>query len=86
PSAIGANLDGIVRDEVNGAKDKELQLEVGLSFAMLWKRSMLTSAIGRGRLPERLHSSRFAVVEEPSIALSSAFCNRSSAIPRLERR
>ncbi|KAM3413955.1 hypothetical protein BST61_g10624 [Cercospora zeina] len=28
PSAIGANLDGVVRDEVNGAKDKELQLEV----------------------------------------------------------
>lgn len=28
PSAIGANLDSVIRDEVNAAKDKELQLEV----------------------------------------------------------
>ena len=28
PAAIGANLDQVIRDEVNGAKDKELQLEV----------------------------------------------------------
>ncbi|KAF2722326.1 Golgi phospho protein 3 [Polychaeton citri CBS 116435] len=27
-AAIGANLDQVIRDEVNGAKDKELQLEV----------------------------------------------------------
>lgn len=37
-------------------------------------------------MPERLHSSRFAVVEEPSIALSSVYCNGSSANPRLKRR
>ncbi|KAF2174031.1 hypothetical protein M409DRAFT_62207 [Zasmidium cellare ATCC 36951] len=28
PAAIGANLDQVIRDEVNGGKDKELQLEV----------------------------------------------------------
>ncbi|KAF7185585.1 Vacuolar protein sorting-associated protein 74 [Pseudocercospora fuligena] len=28
PAAIGANLDQVIRDEVNAAKDKELQLEV----------------------------------------------------------
>ena len=27
-AAIGANLDQVVRDEINAAKDKELQLEV----------------------------------------------------------
>ncbi|KAK4613982.1 Vacuolar protein sorting-associated protein 74 [Fulvia fulva] len=27
-AAVGANLDQVIRDEVNGAKDKELQLEV----------------------------------------------------------
>lgn len=34
-AAIGANLEGVIRDEVNGAKDKELQLEVTLLFADL---------------------------------------------------
>lgn len=29
-AAIGANLDQVIRDEVNGAKDRELQLEVCL--------------------------------------------------------
>nr|POE77873.1 vacuolar protein sorting-associated protein 74 [Quercus suber] len=29
-AAIGANLDQVVRDEINGSKDKELQLEVSL--------------------------------------------------------
>lgn len=32
PSAIGANLDSVIRDEVNAAKDKELQLEVRQSL------------------------------------------------------
>jgi Golgi phosphoprotein 3 len=32
-SAIGANLDQAIREEVNGAKDKELQLEVCLSLS-----------------------------------------------------
>ena len=37
-AAIGANLDQVIRDEVNKAKDKELQLEVCLNFlpTILW--------------------------------------------------
>lgn len=31
-AAIGANLDQVIRDEVNAGKDKELQLEVCLSM------------------------------------------------------
>ncbi|KAK3709011.1 Vacuolar protein sorting-associated protein 74 [Vermiconidia calcicola] len=34
-AAIGANLDQVIRDEVNGAKDKELQLEVRAVIMLL---------------------------------------------------
>lgn len=38
-AAIGANLDGVIREEVNGAKDKELQLEVSIPRGCWgWKR------------------------------------------------
>ena len=40
-AAIGANLDQVIRDEVNGAKDRELQLEVCLG-ATFFKKSVLT--------------------------------------------
>lgn len=56
PAAIGANLDQVIRDEVNGGKDKELQLEVGEVLRIL-ALSILTFSSGCGRMSQRLHSS-----------------------------
>jgi Golgi phosphoprotein 3 len=40
PAAIGANLDQVIREEVNAAKDKELQLEVSLSSPVGIRRTL----------------------------------------------
>ena len=54
-AAVGANLDQVIRDEVNGAKDKELQLEVSLTgqilcadanlFPRSWQRALACSLV-----------------------------------------
>lgn len=49
PSAIGANLDSVIRDEVNGAKDKELQLEVSNHLC----RAVLTMPLNSILMPFR---------------------------------
>jgi golgi phosphoprotein 3 len=41
-AAVGANLDQVIRDEVNGAKDKELQLEVCYKIFLRDERFVLT--------------------------------------------
>ena len=60
-AAIGANLDQVIRDEVNGAKEKELQLEVH-SRHLLHHVHPLTESIGCGRMFECLHPTRLTSI------------------------
>lgn len=64
PAAIGANLDQVIRDEVNGAKDKELQLEVRLLLSPSLFKSNMT--IGRRRLSQRLHTPGLSALRHDS--------------------
>jgi golgi phosphoprotein 3 len=52
---IGANIGQAIQDEVDGNKDKELQLEVWYITGLTY-RTLLTCASGRRRMFERLHS------------------------------
>lgn len=62
---IGANLSQAVTEEVEKNKDRELQLEVRIHR---WRRSVrANSLLGRCRLFERLHETRFASVESGEI-------------------
>lgn len=55
PAANGANLEQVIREEVNSAKDAELQLEVrNLQFTLCLSADLPRS--GRGSLSKCLHS------------------------------
>ena len=68
PGSVGANLTQVISNEVNEAKDKELQLEVGgfcPGVCVSVDGSWLTYSfryIDRGRLSERLHPTRLSVM------------------------
>lgn len=64
PAAIGANLEQVIRDEVNGAKDKELQLEVCTIYNDPCVTLLTRFATGRGSVPERVHTSRFPSLKD----------------------
>lgn len=63
-AAIGANMDQVIRDEVNGAKDKELQLEVRCDHSC--KNATVNFAdllyTGCGSLLKCLHPARLATL------------------------
>ena len=56
---IGANLGQVITNEVNGSKDKELQLEVCSLVCELLGLSHLIMLLGCGCLLERVHPVRF---------------------------
>jgi hypothetical protein len=61
--AVGANLDQVIRDEVNGAKDKELQLEV----------RCVTHCVAKVVLTVSCRLSRPASAYSPGLTPSSRF-------------
>ena len=62
---VGANLGQVVAEEVNNAKDRELQLEVHPQSSSNWRIEIDTNAdahLGRCSLPERVHQAGLATV------------------------
>jgi Golgi phosphoprotein 3 len=74
---VGANLGSLITDEVNGSKDKELQLEVSQSpFRTESWQSADKRTIGRRCVLECVHATRLAAL--------SVHCATNSAIPWLQ--
>jgi Golgi phosphoprotein 3 len=74
---VGANLGSLITDEVNGSKDKELQLEVSQSpFRTESWQSADKRTIGRRCVLECVHATRLAAL--------SVHCATNSAISWLQ--
>ena len=54
-AAIGANLDSVIRDEINQSKDRELQLEVRLADSVEILQMLIRCCAGGRRLSKRVH-------------------------------